>query len=107
MQSLIESPGRVIDPAQVIAALSPWSRMNLGWRDAVADVPNGRVIARIGSNRVVRKLIVRLNAADLYDVEIGKMHRRSFEWIVEGQVLNVGAEQLAEAAIALHGQVAG
>ena len=47
MQSLIEQPGRVIDPAQVVAVLSPWSRMNLGWRDAVVDADNGRVVARL------------------------------------------------------------
>lgn len=107
MQSLIEQPGRVIDPAQVIAAISPMSRINLGWRDAVVDAEGGRVIARIGSGRVLRKVIIRLNGADLYDVEIGRAHRRSYEWIIEGQELNVHAEQLANVAITMHGQVAG
>ncbi len=107
MQSLSESPGRALDPAQVIAALPPGARMNLGWRDAVADAPRGLLMARIGSGRVLRKLIIRLNGADLYDIEIGRMNRRTLDWIVEGQVHDLYADQLAEAAIRLHGQVAG
>lgn len=103
--SITEQPGRAIDGQQVLAALPPMARMNLGWRDAVIDAERGVLMARIGSGRVLRKLIIRLNGADLYDIEIGRMHRRSYEWIVEGQTHGIYAEQLADAAIRLHARV--
>jgi hypothetical protein len=106
-ESLSVKGGMQMDVAQAAALFGPYERMNLGWRDAVRDDARGLLMVRIGSSRVVRKLIIRLNALDLYDIEIGRMNKRTFEWVVEGQVENLYAEQVAEQAIVLHGKVAG
>jgi hypothetical protein len=106
-QSLSVTGGMRMDPVQTVEAFSVWSRMNLGWRDVVTDAERGLLYVRVGSSRVVRKLIIRLNALDLYDIEIGKMDKRTYDWVVEGQKFDLYAEQLADAAISLLGEVAG
>lgn len=104
-ESISVAGGKAMNAQAAVAAFSAGSRMNLGWRDAVQDEARGLLYVRIGSSRTVRKLIIRLNGLDLYDIEIGRMNRRTFEWVVEGQVANVYADQLAEAAVSLHGKV--
>lgn len=79
--------------------------MNLGARDYVHDDPNGMIMFRIGSGRVVRKAIIVLNGNDLYNLEIGRMNRKTLDWVTEATRRDVGAGQLAEALLSMHGEV--
>lgn len=55
--------------------------MSCGARDIVKDDPNGMVMFRVGPGRKVAKVIVTLTPTDLYRVEYGFMHRKTFEWV--------------------------
>ncbi|QWF78671.1 hypothetical protein [Amycolatopsis sp. CA-230715] len=48
------------------------------------------------SRTKIRKVIVKLNHLDLYEVEVGFLRKSSNEWVVVEQVSNVDAEVLAE-----------
>lgn len=48
----------------------------------------------LGAGTRKRRLIIKLNVSDLYDIEIGHLHRRSLDWIIDAQVLDIDAENL-------------
>ena len=54
-----------------------------------------------------RRLIIKLNTSDLYDIEIGHVHRTSFAWVVDGQTLDIAAENLDQALRDLYDHVRG
>jgi hypothetical protein len=41
--------------------------------------------------------VIKLNAFDLYDIEIGRVHRRTLEWIPEAQTRDIYADDLDQA----------
>lgn len=43
-----------------------------------------------------RKIIVKLNFRDLYEVEVGYLSRPDFNWVIVEQVSNVDAEALSD-----------
>lgn len=102
--SIIDLPRRPADHRETIAQIGKGARMNLGARDFVQDDANGLLQFRIGDGRVHRKALVILTADDLYAVEIGRVDRRTFDWIVEANAQGVYADQLADTLIRLHHQ---
>jgi hypothetical protein len=50
-----------------------------------------------------RRFIIRLNGADLYDIQFGRVDRRSFEWHVLAESHDVGVEQLNGTLLRLAG----
>lgn len=48
----------------------------------------------LGAGTRTRRLIIKLNGGDLYDIEIGHLARRTLEWVIDAQALNVHAEDL-------------
>ncbi|WP_370943972.1 hypothetical protein AB5J62_33365 [Amycolatopsis sp. cg5] len=51
-----------------------------------------------------RKIIVKLNGLDLYEVEVGYLRRRDFKWVVVAQESNVGVESLRNVVRSLAAQ---
>ncbi|GAA1961678.1 hypothetical protein [Amycolatopsis minnesotensis] len=70
--------------------------MELGARDLV--YMDDGVMFRFGPNSPVklRKIIVKLNGSDLYEVEVGYLQLPSYEWNVIEQVSDVYADSLPE-----------
>lgn len=99
--SVRDLPGRPADARITRDQIGPMVLMSCGARDFVCDDANGLLMFRVGSGRVLRKVLVRLCPDDTYAVEVGRMHRRSFEWITEGQETGIYAEQLPAAVLRL------
>jgi hypothetical protein len=51
----------------------------------------------LGAGIRKRRLVIKLNQSDLYDIEIGRMHRRTLDWIPEAQARDIYADQLDQA----------
>jgi hypothetical protein len=51
----------------------------------------------LGAGFRKRHLVIKLNAYDLYDIEIGRVHRRTLEWIPEAQTRDIYADDLDQA----------
>lgn len=66
----------------------------IGARDYVQSDAAGWLHFRVGSGRRVRKVTITLTAADTYDVEVGRMDRKTYEWISEARAENVYADNL-------------
>jgi hypothetical protein len=89
-----EQPGFAADHRVTLAQIGKWNRAACGARDYVHDDKTGMVMFRVGSNRAVRKVVVKLTPADTYSVEVGHMNRKTLDWVVEDQALDVQAEDL-------------
>lgn len=100
-RSVSTMTGRQADARTTRNQITPGVLMSCGARDFVSDNANGLLMFRVGSGRVLRKVLVRLLPHDLYAVEVGRMDRRTFEWIVEDQRFDVPAESLARAVLEL------
>jgi hypothetical protein len=100
----IARTGRPADHRVTLQQIGRMTLLSMGARDIVHDDPHGLLMLRIGNPRVVRKAIVVLNGSDMYDVEIGRMHRRTLEWITEATATDVYCDQLADTLLTLHGQ---
>jgi hypothetical protein len=88
----------------IIQQIGQGALMNLGARDFVADADG--VIFRIGPGSVLRKVVVRLNPMDTYDVEIWEGGRGAD--LNPKRVYEAGGvyfDQLAEVLIRAHDQV--
>jgi hypothetical protein len=51
----------------------------------------------LGAGFRKRRLVIKVNQSDLYDIEIGRAHRRTLAWIPEAQTRDIHAEQLDQA----------
>jgi hypothetical protein len=51
----------------------------------------------LGAGFRKRHLVIKVNRYDLYDIEIGRLHRRTLEWIPEAQTRNIYADDLDQA----------
>ena len=74
--------------------ISTSTKMACGARVAMAD-GNAYLHFQVGSSRPVRKIIIRLNGLDLYDIELVKINNRTFETAVEQTISSVYAEDLS------------
>ncbi|MBV9011231.1 MAG: hypothetical protein JO272_04140 [Pseudonocardiales bacterium] len=48
----------------------------------------------LGAGFCKRRLVIKVNRYDLYDIEIGRIHRRTLEWIPVAQTRDVYADDL-------------
>jgi hypothetical protein len=44
-----------------------------------------------------RRLVIKINQSDLYDIENGRVHLRTFQWIPEAQMRDIHVKQLDQA----------
>lgn len=51
----------------------------------------------LGAGFRKRRLVIKLNPKDLYDIEIGRIHRRTLDWIPEAQTRDIYADDLDQA----------
>lgn len=76
-----------------------WTWIAMGAKPAtVVRTEDGLMVdIFLGAGTRKRRLIVKLNSSDLYDIEIGRIHRRTLDWIVEAQTRDVYCDQLDQA----------
>ncbi len=91
--SIIGEKGRQADARTILQQIGTMTLMSLGQRNTV-DLGDG-VMFQVGAGNPLRKVIIKLNARDYYDVEIGKSQRSTFNWIVEFQQRDLEASQLS------------
>lgn len=48
-------------------------------------------------NHYRHDLVIKVNQYDLYDIEIGRVHRRTLDWIPEAQTRDIYTEDLDQA----------
>lgn len=51
----------------------------------------------LGAGIRKHRLVIKVNQSDLYDIEIGCVHRCTLDWIPEAQARDIHAEQLDQA----------
>lgn len=90
--SIMEIKGRDADAKLILAQIGNSELNNVGARDIV-DLGDG-VMFRIGIGNPPYKAIIKLNASDTYDIEIG--YTRNFDWTITYQVSDIYADQLGE-----------
>lgn len=100
MDSITTTPGQPADPDVIRRQLSLGVQINLGAREWLGHTDG--VQFRIGAGRPNRKVIIKLNGDDLYDIEIGHIKRRALEWVIDYQALGVDAANLGETLIRAH-----
>lgn len=91
--SIMGEKGRQADARTILQQIGTMTLMSLGQRNTV-DLGDG-VMFQVGAGNPLRKVIIKLNARDYYDVEIGKSQRSTFNWIVEFQQRDLEASQLS------------
>jgi hypothetical protein len=79
-----------------------WIGMGANPRGIVRCEDGLQVDIYLGAGTRKRRLIIKLNAADRYDIEIGRLQRRTLEWIPEAQRLGVYCDDLDSALQALY-----
>lgn len=82
-----------------------WIGMGASPRNVVRCQDGLQVDIYLGAGTHKRKLIIKLNASDLYDIEIGRLARRTLDWIPEAQTLGVFADQLDSALQVLYDSI--
>lgn len=76
-----------------------WTWIGMGVKPGtMIGLPDGLMMdIYLGAGKRKRRLVIKLNQADLYDIEIGRLHTRTFEWIIVGQTRSIHAEDLDQA----------
>jgi hypothetical protein len=74
---------READHRVTVRQIGRMTLMRMGARDFVHDDRNGELWFRVGAGNPHRKVSVVLRADDTYAIEIGKLKRRTFEWVTE------------------------
>jgi hypothetical protein len=83
-----------------------WTWAGMGAKPVVRTTDHISIDIYLGAGSRKRRLIIKLNTNDLYDIEIGRLHRRSLDWIIEGQSLDIDAGNLDTALRNLYDQLA-
>lgn len=84
------------DPQTIAQQIGQRTRMEIGCRDYVG-MPDGLMFSYgPRSRKKYRKIIIKLNGADLYEVEAGYMDRTTLEYHVVARESDIFAESLAE-----------
>lgn len=71
-----------------------WTWIGMGAKPVLRAEDHLSLDIYLGAGTHKRRLVIKLNGSDLYDIEIGHLHRRSLEWIIDGQALDIDAENL-------------
>jgi hypothetical protein len=81
------------------AHVSMWTWIGMGARSrSVITMADGLMVdIYLGAGIRKRRLVIKLNQRDLYDIEIGRFDRRGFEWIAEAQHRDIYCDQLDQA----------
>lgn len=96
--TIAATKGRRCNARQLLAVLrSTGASGQIGLRQVV-DTGDG-IMAKVGI-KGGQKLIVKLNASDLFDIEIGHLVRR-VDWKVDAQAHGISVGNLAAAVISL------
>jgi hypothetical protein len=76
-----------------------WTWIGMGARPrTVIRTEDGLMVdIYLGAGIRKRRLVIKVNRSDLYDIEIGRVHRRTLEWIPEAQRRDIYAEDLGQA----------
>jgi hypothetical protein len=62
-----------------------WIAMGVMPRNVIRTEDGLMVDIYLGAGFRKRRLVIKVNQSGLYDIEIGRVHRRTFEWIPEAQ----------------------
>lgn len=74
-----------------------WIAMGARSRNVIYTEDGPMVDIYLGAVFRKRRLAIKVNQSDLYDIEIGRVHRRTFERIPEAQMRDIHVEQLDQA----------
>src|SRR5262245_44536871 len=76
-----------------------WTWIGMGAKlSTVMPTKDGLMVnIYLGAGFRKRRLVIKLNPYDLYDIEIGRLHRRTLEWIPEAQTRDIYADDLDQA----------
>lgn len=96
MQTIYNVTGTEADASITIAQIGRGNLLACGAREFVRDNPTGLLMFRVGPERAKRKVIVRLLPSDTYAVERGHIDRKTYDYVVDEQELDVYADQLGE-----------
>lgn len=79
--------------------VNPWTWIAMGAKPrTVIRTKDGLMVdIYLGAGFRKRHLVIKLNPYDLYDIEIGRVHRRTLDWIPEAQTRDIYAEDLDQA----------
>jgi hypothetical protein len=75
-----------------------WTWVGMGARSrTVVVMADGLMVdIYLGAGIRKRRLVIKVNALDLYDIEIGWFDQSKFEWIVEAQCQDIYCDELDE-----------
>lgn len=105
--TITETPGRHLDVNTLWNyQVDRWTWIGMGAKPVVHTDDHLSVDIYLGAGTRKRRLIIKLNARDLFDIEIGHLHRRSLDWIIDGQTLDIDAENLDAALRNLYDSLA-
>ncbi len=74
-----------------------WIAMGAKPRTVIHTKDGLMVDIYLGAGFRKRRLVIKINKYDLYDIEIGRVHRRTLEWIPEAQTRDIYTEDLDQA----------
>ncbi|MDQ3765415.1 MAG: hypothetical protein M3460_29335 [Actinomycetota bacterium] len=74
-----------------------WIAMGARSRNVIRTEDGLMVDVYLGAGFCKCCLVIKVNQSDLYDIEIGRVHRRMLDWIPEAQMRDIHAEQLDQA----------
>jgi hypothetical protein len=100
IRSITAEEGRSTDPNIIwFDHVSRWTWIVMGAKPrTVVFIRDGLMVdIYMGSGIRKRRLVIKVNGRDLYDIEIGRLHRRTREWIPEAQTRDIYCDQLDEA----------
>jgi len=92
--SIMNTAGYPADHHTTMQQIGSGNLMACGARHFVHDNPNGLLMFRVGAERSLRKVMVRLMPNDTYSVEVGKTNRKTMEYVVEDQEHGIYADQV-------------
>lgn len=94
MRSITTELGLDADATTIWRQVSLWTWAGMGARPSQAMRLRDGLQVPVRMERGQRTLIIKLNARDLYDVEIGRVNRRALDWVVIAQRRDIDAESL-------------
>lgn len=97
--SIITEPGADADITTIWKQVNIWTWIGMGARpkNVIRHRDALQVDIYLGAGTAKRRLYIKLTPADLYDIELGHVYRRGFEYEVVEQVRDIDASNLDEA----------
>lgn len=95
-QSLSERQMMEADAGVIHNQLGTVLRMEINARDFVSTRDGLMFFYGPHSPNKIRKIIIKLNGKDLYELEAGYMSRKTFDWEIVSQSSDIDAETLRD-----------